>query len=296
MAASVWSGNLRLSLVLVPVKLYPASQEGRISFRQIHAPSGQPVRNIKGVHDDDGAFVEIRDEEIIKGYEHQKGSHVLIRPEEIDELKLEAKHTIDMVRFVDGSDIDSRYYEKPYYVLPDGDSADEGYAVIRDALKQSGKVAVGQLVMNGREHLVGIEPHGRGLVLSILRYADELRDAETYFERVTAEPAADAIALGKQLVEGMSGPFKPETLRDEYQEALKELLQAKVEQRAPEIAATPDGKPPTVVNIMAALKQSVQTKGGVKPRDLVRKRNGKTPAVPSVAKPRSRPRERRSVN
>ena len=184
---SLWSGNLRLSLVLIPVRLVPAvSTEEAISFRQIHEPSGNPIKYVKGVRDGD-AFTEVPEEEIIKGYEHAKGHHVLIHPKEIDELKLEAKHTIDMVRFVDEAEIDSRYFEKPYYLVPDGDEADEGYTVIRDALKQTRKVAVGQLIMHGREHLVGIKALGRGLVLYILRYADELREPSHYFEGITAE-------------------------------------------------------------------------------------------------------------
>src|SRR6202158_5551596 len=146
----LWSGNLRLSLVLVPVKLYRAvSTEGSVAFRIIHKESGQPIRYFKGVPTEDG-FEEVPDEEIVKGYEHAKGHHVLIKPEELDDLKLEAKHTIDMVRFVDEAEIDTRYLEKPYYLTPDGDEADEGYTVIRDALKQTGKVAIGQMVMGGR--------------------------------------------------------------------------------------------------------------------------------------------------
>src|SRR5919106_2344506 len=124
---SLWSGHLRLSLVLIPVKLCPAvSTEEAVSFRMIHEPSGKPIHYVKGIRDGD-EFVEVSDEEIVKGYEHAKGHHVLIRPKELDELKLEAKHTIDMVRFVDEAEIDSRYWEKPYYLVPDGDDADEGY-------------------------------------------------------------------------------------------------------------------------------------------------------------------------
>jgi len=190
MPASLWSGNLRLSLVLIPVKLFSAVNEEKVSFRQIHAPSGTPIKFQKGIMTDEG-FEEVPEEDIIKGYEHAKGHHVLLRPEEIEDLKLEAKHTIDMVRFVDAADIDSRYFEKPYYLLPDGDSADEGYVVIRKALAETGKVAIGQMVMHGREHLVGIKAHGKGLMLSILRYANELRDPQAYFESITAEPAAE---------------------------------------------------------------------------------------------------------
>jgi DNA end-binding protein Ku len=131
---SLWSGNLRLSLVIIPVKLSPAiTNEEAVSFRMIHEPSGKPVRYVKGVRDGD-EFTEVPEEEIVKGYEHAKGHHVLIEPAELDHLKLEAKHTIDIVRFVDKAEIDSRYWEKPYYLVPDGDEADEGYTVIRDAL------------------------------------------------------------------------------------------------------------------------------------------------------------------
>src|SRR6187397_1659885 len=130
---SLWSGNLRLSLVLIPVRLVPAlSTEEAISFRQIHEPSGTPIRYVKGIHDGD-TFTEVPDEEIVKGCEYAKGQHVLIDPKEIDDLKLEAKHTIDMVRFVAENDIDSRYWEKPYYLVPDGDEADEGYAIMQRA-------------------------------------------------------------------------------------------------------------------------------------------------------------------
>src|SRR6185437_6928359 len=143
---SLWSGNLRLSLVLIPVRLVPAvSTEEAISFRQIHEPSGTPIRLLKGIHDGD-SFTEVPEEEIVKGYEYGKGQHVLIDPKEIDELKLEAKHTIDMRQLVDEDEIDTRYWKN-----------DEGYAIMQRALAETGKVAIGQLIMGGRAHLVGIK-------------------------------------------------------------------------------------------------------------------------------------------
>lgn len=294
---SLWSGNLRLSLVLIPVRLHSAvSTEDTISFRQIHEPSGQPIKQLKGVRDGDD-FIPVPEEEIIKGYEHSKGHHVLIRPEEIDDLKLEAKHTIDMVRFVDAAEIDVRYFEKPYYLMPDGDEADEGYTVIRDALKQTRKVAIGQLIMGGRGHLVGIKPHGRGLMLSILRYANEVRDAEPYFETLTAEPKADAVSLAVELIEKQSGRFEPEKMPDEFARAVHELVRAKVEKRAPEIEVTAAKEAPAVINIMAALKESVQAKGRAKVQDTVRKRMSKA-APNGEARPasRSRPSARRPAH
>jgi DNA end-binding protein Ku len=288
---SLWSGNLRLSLVLIPVKLCPAvSTEEAVSFRMIHEPSGKPVRYVKGIRNGD-EFVEVPDEEIVKGYEHAKGHRVLIRPEELDELKLEAKHTIDMVRFVDEAEIDSRYWEKPYYLVPDGDDADEGYTVIRDALQQTRKVAIGQLIMHGRAHLVGIKALGRGLMLSILRYSNEVREAEPYFERLTAKADNEAVSLASELIKRMGGRFEPEKMPDDFARAVQELVRSKVEHRAPEVEIAPEGKPtPPVINIMAALKASMQKQGQAKVREAVRKRMGK--AAPKQQTPRPTPRSR----
>jgi DNA end-binding protein Ku len=294
----VWSGNLRLSLVLVPVRMFPAiSTEGTIAFRMIHEPSGQPIKYLKGVETERG-FEEVPEEEIIKGYEHTKGHHVLIEPKELDALKLEAKHTIDMARFVDRDEIDSRYFEKPYYLLPDGDEADEGYTVLRDALAKTKKVAIGQLIMHGREHLVGITAHKKGLVLVILRYADELRKPETYFDKIDATPKADAVQLAVELIGEHSGKFEPQKMPNEYAEAIHELVQAKVEQRAPEVEIETEREAPKVVNIMDALKKSMQAKGQMKVRDSVRKRMGKAAPKGRVSppSPRSRPTTRRTAH
>jgi DNA end-binding protein Ku len=181
---------------------------------------------VKGVRDGD-TFTEVPDEEIIKGYEYAKGHHVLIDPKEIDDLKLEAKQTIDMVRFVDEEEIDSRYWEKPYYLVPDGDEADEGYAIMQRALADTGKVAIGQLIMGGRAHLVGIKALGNGLMLSIPRYANELRDFTPYFQGINFEPKSEAVGLAKELFKAESGRFEPEP--DKYAETLRELLRAKVQ-------------------------------------------------------------------
>ena len=281
----VWSGNLRLSLVLVLVRMFPAtSSEGTIAFRMIHEPSGKPIKYLKGVETDRG-FEEVPEEEIIKGYEHTKGHHVLIEPQELDALKLEAKHTIDMARFVDRDEIDSRYFEKPYYLLPDGDEADEGYTVLRDAFAKTKKVAIGQLIMHGREHLVGITAHKKGLVLVILRYADELRKPEPYFDKIDAKADGSAVKLAVDLIEQESGKFEPEKMPNEYARAVHELVQAKIEQRAPEVEIeTQKREAPKVVNIMDALKKSMQAKGQAKVRDAVRRRMGKEPAAEKAAR------------
>jgi DNA end-binding protein Ku len=253
---------------------------------------------VKGVHEGD-TFREVPDEEIIKGYEYAKGHHVLIEPKELDELKLEAKHTIDMRQFVDEDDIDVRYWEKPYYLVPDGDEADEGYAIMARALSETGKVAIGQLIMHGREHLVGIKALKGGLMLSILRYPYELREPKPYFEEIRAELKPEAVELATELIEAESGRFEPEKIPDKFAETLRELLQAKVEQRAPQIEVATEGKAkPEVVNIMAALKKSMEARGREKVRDAVRKRMGK--AAPKEQAPRpaakGRPSARRPAH
>ncbi len=288
----VWSGNLRLSLVLVPVRLFPAtSTEGTIAFRMIHEPTGKPIKYLKGIETEQG-FEEVPEGEIIKGYEHTKGHHVLINPEEIDVLKLEAKHTIDMKTFVDLDQIDSRYFEKPYYLLPDGDEADEGYTVLRDAFAKTKKMAVGQLIMHGREHLVGITAHMKGLMLVILRYADELRKPEALFDNIEAKPDTNATKLAVDLIKQESGKFEPDKMPNEYARAVRELVQAKIEQRAPEVEIeTPKGELPKVINIMDALKKSMQARGRTKVKEAVRKKAGKAAPKGRTAHPSGRSRE-----
>jgi len=271
--------------------MFPAtSSEGAIAFRMIHEPSGKPIKYLKGIETEQG-FEEVPEEEIIKGYEHTKGHHVLIKPEELDELKLEAKRTIDMARFVDRDEIDSRYFEKPYYLLPDGDSADEGYVVLRDALAKSKKVAIGQLIMHGREHLVGITAHKKGLMLLILRYQDQLRKPDSYFDTIDTKVDDSAVKLAVDLVDQESGKFEPEKMPNEYARAVHELVQAKIDQRAPEVEIeTEKRETPKVVNIMDALKKSMQARGQTKVGDSVRKRLGKAGPKGQVApaSPRSR--------
>jgi DNA end-binding protein Ku len=232
--------------------------------------------------------------DIVKGYEYAKGHYVLIDPKEIDDLKLEAKHTIDMRQFVDEEEIDSRYWEKPYYLVPDGDEADEGYAIMQRALAETNKVAIGQLIRQGHEHLVAIKALKGGLVLCILRYPYELREPKTYFEDINTKPEPEAVKLAKELVESESGPFEPEKIPDKYADTLRELLRAKVEQRAPQIEVATEGKAPEVINIMAALKESMQAKGRAKVRDAVRKRMGKPTEeekpTPRASRPRPSPR------
>ena len=255
-----WTGHLRLSLVNIPVKLYPATTSERaIAFHQLHQPSGKRIRYQKVAP----GVGPVENEEITKGYEYEKGKYVLIDQKEIDDLKLESKQTIELVRFVDEDASDVRYFETPYYLLPDGDMADEGYVILQKALKDTGKIGVGQFILRGRGNIVAIKPFGKGLMLEVLRHANEIRAAEPLFKEI-AEVKVDkeALDLAKELIKRKTGKFEPEQFKDEYSEAVWELINAKLEDRTPEIVTEMPGTA-KVINIMDALKKSVQQgKGG----------------------------------
>jgi len=234
-----WTGHLRLSLVNIPVKLYPATtSERRIELHQIHEPSGKRIRYQKVAP----GVGPVENEEIIKGYEYEKDKYVLIDPKEIDELKLDAKQTIELVRFVDEDAIDDRYYETPYYLLPDGELADEGYVIIQKALKEAGKIGVGQFILRGHGNIVAIKPFGKGLILEVLRHANEVRAAEPIFKEIAdVKIDKEALDLAKELIERKAGKFEPEQFKDQYNEAVWELIHAKLEKRAPEIVTEQPG-------------------------------------------------------
>ena len=253
-----WTGNLRLSLVTIPVRLYPAtSTERKIELHQIHEPSGKRIRYQKVAP----GVGPVENEDITKGFEYEKGKYVLLDQKEIDELKLESKQTIELVRFVDSSAIDARYFEKPYYLLPDGDVAEEGYAIMAKALKQADKIGVGQLILRGQGNIVALKPCGRGLLLEILRHANEVKSADEFFEEVPeVKVDKEALELAMELIERKSGAFEPEKFKDEYTEAVWELINAKLEHRAPSIVTEEPGTA-KVINIMDALKKSVKAQG-----------------------------------
>jgi DNA end-binding protein Ku len=255
-ARPYWKGFLRLSLVSIGVEVFNAVEtKSEISFRQIHKPSGRRVNYEKVVQ----GIGKIDNADIVKGYEVDKDSYITLEPEEIDALKLESKKTIDLVQFVDVTDIDYRYFERPYYVAPADALAGEGYAVIRDALRKTGKIGLAQLTITGREWLVAIAPLDDGLVMEMLRYPEELRAPADYFDEVpSAKPDKEMIELAVQLITKKTGPFEPGKYQDHYQSALKRLIQDKA--RGHKIVATPEETRPSganVVDLMDALKKSL---------------------------------------
>lgn len=263
-ARAYWKGFLRLSLVSIGVEIYNAVEsKGEISFRQIHKPSGRRVNYEKVVQ----GIGKIENADIVKGYEVDKDTYVTLDPEEIDALKLESKKTIDLAQFVDAEDIDYRYFERPYFVVPQDEMSAEGYVVIRDALRKTNKVGLAQVTIGGREWLVAIAPLEDGLVMEMLRYADELREPADFFDEVpSTKPEKEMVDLAVQLITKKSGNFDASKYEDHYQTALRQLVQDKVKGRkiiAPHEEARPKGT--NVVDLMEALKRSVgDTSGGKK--------------------------------
>ena len=250
-----WKGFLRLSLVSIGVHLYNAVEsKSEISFRQIHKPSGKRVNYQKVVQ----GVGPVENADIAKGYEVDADTYVLLDQEEIDAIKLESKRTIDLVQFVDAKEIDYRYFERPYFLVPADELSGEGYAVIRDALRNTGKVGLAQLTVSGREWLVGVAPLEDGIVMELLRYADELRKPVEYFDEVpTAKSQKDMVDLAVQLIEKKSEPFDAARYKDHYATALRELVQDKLKGRR--IVATQEERPQgsNVVDLMDALKRSI---------------------------------------
>ena len=273
-ARAYWQGQIRLALVSIPVEIYTATRSGaNVSFRQIHEPTGKPISYEKVVT----GVGPIDTDEIMKGYEVSKGEYVLLDQDEIDAVKLESKKTLELTQFVDAHEIDVLYYEKPYFVIPADDLAEEAFIVLREALRKTKKVGLGQLAMRGREYVVSLKPCGRGMVLETLRYADEVHKAQGYFRDIPDEtPDEDLLDLAETLIEKKSAPFAPGEFHNRYVDALKDLIERKRKEGGGKIIED-DGKEAkgsgsNVVDLMAALKKSVDASSGSKKKTAAKKR------------------------
>ena len=250
-ARPYWTGFLKLSLVTISVRLYTATTEReRIRFHMIHEPTGERVRQQLVVP---GTGPVERDE-VVKGYEYEKGRYVTVDPDDLKRLRLETTDTIDITEFVDN--VDPIYFDAPYYLVPDGSVAEEGYRVIREALRETGKIAIGQVVISGQERIVAIRPLGRGLLGNSLHYQDEIRKPEDFFGTIAEDSAdEDQLAIMDQIIKRKTRPFEPDKFVDHYQAAVRELINEKLEGKLPEKA--PERKPAQVINLMDALKRSL---------------------------------------
>ena len=294
-ARPIWRGQIRLALVSIPIELFPATRSGAsIQFHQVHEPSGKRIKYEKVVP----GIGPVDKDEIVKGYEVSKGHYVLLDPEEIESVKLESRKTLDLSQFVDLTDIDPIYFDKPYYVVPADDLAEEAYVVLRDALKAAKKVGVGQLAMRGQEYVVALKPCGRGLLLETLRYADEVHKSSGFFRDIgDHKPDADLLDMASMLIERKAGEFDPKEFHNRYVDALHRLIEEKQKKQGEKIIEDPDAdaEPPrgsNVIDLMAALKRSLgdEKKGAGKSTAKKSAPAKKAPAKKAPAKTAARKR------
>ena len=257
-ARPYWRGQIRLALVSIPVEIYSATKSGAtVAFNQIHEPSGQRIKYEKVVP----GIGPVNVDDIVKGFEYAKDEYVLLDEKEIEGVKLESKKTLELTQFVDSEDIDPIYFEKPYYVVPADDLAEEAFIVLREALRRSHKIGLGQLAMRGREYVVSIKACGRGMVMETLRYADEVTKAASYFRDIgDGDPDEELLDLATTLIDKKTGKFDASDFHDRYVDALKELIERKKKGKTLNIeseTAGSDSRGSNVVDLMAALKRSL---------------------------------------
>jgi len=272
MARPYWSGQITISLVSFSVKLFVATEaKSDIHFHQISRATGERVKYQKVTAsaqeaqqesgDDAPAAPTVGKDEIVKGYEYQKGQYVTIEPSELADLRVPSKHSMEVTQFVDASQIDPEFFEKPYFVVPENDSQTQAFAVVRQALVDTQKIALSKIAFAGREHVVAISPaQDGGMMAYTMRYAQELRDPKDYFRDIKkVEIDDDSLSLAKELIKKKSGKFDPSKFIDGYEVAVKELVQAKID-HAPipkdEAPAPQRGK---VISLMDALRKSIST-------------------------------------
>jgi DNA end-binding protein Ku len=254
-----WKGYLKLSLVSCPIALFPATSEReKISFHQVNKETGHRIR-YKKVDAETGDEVDNAD--IVKGYEIAKGEYIEVEPDELEAVAIESKHVIDIDEFVPRNEIDELYLRDPYYIVPDGEVGQQAFAVIREAIRKEGMVALGKVVFTSREHMIALEARGKGMLGVTLRYPYEVRDEKDYFDTVEDEKIPkDMIELAVHIVETKTGHFNPQQFKDEYEDALKDLLRRK--QKGEKIERPKERAPSNVINLMDALRQSVKAGSG----------------------------------
>jgi DNA end-binding protein Ku len=267
---AIWKGSISFGLVNIPIALYPATRREDLKFRLLRATDLSPV-NYKRVAEKDGK--EVPWEQIVKGYEYEKGKFVVLNEKDFQRVDLEATQTVDIQDFVDVEEIDPMYFYKPYYLEPQK-GGDKAYVLLRETLEKTNKVGIAKVIIKTRQYLAGVKPLKHALVLELMHFAEELADAEKLnVPKKSSEPAKRELDMAKALVESMSGEWTPTKYKDDYRDALLEVIEEKVESGGEEIEEKPKPKKPSskVIDLVAVLQESLkQSEGGKK-----KKRAGK---------------------
>jgi DNA end-binding protein Ku len=262
MARAIWKGSISFGLVNIPIALYPATRREELKFRLLRKGDLSPV-NYKRVAEKDGK--EVPWDQIVKGYEYEKGKYVVLKDEDFERVDLEATQTVDIQDFVDQEEIDPMFFYKPYYLEPQK-GGDKAYALLRDALKDSNKVGIAKVVIKTRQYLAGVKPEDGALVLELMHFAYELADPGKLHVPKKTEVGKREMNMAKSLIDSMSSKWNPEKYRDDYREALMKVIEEKVEAGGKEIEEKPKKapKPTKVIDLVSVLQKSLEQSGGKK--------------------------------
>jgi DNA end-binding protein Ku len=276
MARAIWKGSISFGLVNIPIALYPATRREEFKFRLLRKSDLSPV-SYKRVAEKDGK--EVSWDQIVKGYEYEKGKYVVLKDEDFERVDLEATQTVDIQDFVDQEEIDPIFFYKPYYLEPQK-GGDKAYALLRDALKDSNKVGIAKVVIKTRQYLAGVKPEDGVLVLELMHFADELADPGKLHVPKKTEVGKREMNMAKSLIDSMSSKWNPEKYRDDYREALMEVIEEKVETGGKEIEEKPKKarKPTKVIDLVSVLQKSLEQTGGKKKATAKSRMKQKQPA------------------
>jgi DNA end-binding protein Ku len=267
---AIWKGSISFSLVNIPIALYPATRREELSFRLLRKSDLSPV-NYKRVAEKDGK--EVPWDQIVKGYEYEKGKYVVLKDEDFERVDLEATQTVDIRDFVNVDEIDPIFFYKPYYLEPQK-GGDKAYALLRDALKESKKVGIAKVVIKTRQYLAGVKPEDGALVLELMHFADELADTGKLHLPKKVEVGKREMNMAKSLIDSMSAKWNPEKYHDDYREALMEVIEEKVEAGGKEIEEKPKKapKPTKVIDLVSVLQKSLEQTGRAKKKSTTKSR------------------------
>ena len=276
MARAIWKGSISFGLVNIPIALYPATRREELKFRLLRKSDLSPV-NYKRVAEKDGK--EVAWDQIVKGYEYEKGKYVVLKDEDFQRVDLEATQTVDIKDFVDQEEIDPMFFYKPYYLEPQK-GGDKAYRLLRDSLKDTKKVGVAKVVIKTRQYLAGVKPEDGVLVLELMHFADELADPEKLHLPKKMEVGKREMSMAKSLIDGMTSKWEPEKYKDDYREALMDVIEEKVEAGGKEIEEKPRKapKPTKVIDLVSVLQKSLEQTGGKKKATAKSRKKQKQPA------------------
>jgi DNA end-binding protein Ku len=281
MARAIWKGSISFGLVNIPIALYPATRREELKFRLLRQSDLSPV-NYKRVAEKDGK--EVPWDQIVKGYEYAKGKYVVLKDEDFQRVDLEATQTVDIQDFVELNEIDPIFFYKPYYLEPQK-GGDKAYALLRDALKESNKVGIAKVVIKTREYLAGVKPEDGALVLELMHFADELADMSNLHIPKKVEVGKREMTMAKSLIDSMSAKWNPEKYKDDYREALMEVIEEKVKAGGKEIQEKPRKapKPTKVIDLVSVLQKSLEQTGGAKKKTAAKARRKQKPPAKKAA-------------